>query len=125
MNRRDFLTRAAMVAGLLAVDPEFMLWQPTRARIVVPPLPTLLFHKDAFAFTMGDVFSVEGVFARNPITRELTPHPQLFVVTRDVQAGQPISVDLVHPRIDRTLGPRKVRPIMTGKVIAHTEILGG
>lgn len=35
MNRRDFLTRAAMLAGQLAVDPEFLLWTP-KPMITVP-----------------------------------------------------------------------------------------
>lgn len=30
MNRRDFLTRAVVAATALAIDPEELLWKPTK-----------------------------------------------------------------------------------------------
>lgn len=38
MNRRDFLTRAAMLAGLIAVDPELLIWTP-KSMVVVLAMP--------------------------------------------------------------------------------------
>lgn len=36
-SRRDFLRRAALAAGLLAIDPKELLWRPTKKIFIPPP----------------------------------------------------------------------------------------
>ena len=42
-NRRDFLRSAIAAVGMLAVDPEELLWRPTKT-IFIPPPRKLVFY---------------------------------------------------------------------------------
>lgn len=66
MNRRDFLTRVMMLAGAIAVDPEFLLWTP-KSMITVPEMPSVLFvdYGHADDYVMGILRVGETRFAIN------------------------------------------------------------
>lgn len=46
MNRREWLQRAAIAAGVLAVDPERLLWEPGKKTIFIPPVLPYLTEED-------------------------------------------------------------------------------
>jgi len=76
-------------------DPEKALWKPNRrgflsmfiAAAVAPMLPDVLPLKswpDGFAsLRKGDVITISGVFAVNPLSYTQTGHLQQFVITED------------------------------------------
>lgn len=52
-----------------------------------------------WALSVGDCFSIEGVYAINPITYARTNRHQLFVATQAVEAGEFIDEDSVWPKL--------------------------
>lgn len=83
MNRREFL--AALGLGAAAVTFNGLPWpEPTPIVDGVVGAPTVSL---AEAFRVGDVFTIEGRYAVNPITREATRHLQTFVVTSVTDGG--------------------------------------
>ncbi len=52
----------------------------------------------------GDLFTIEGVYAVNPMTYATTKMLQKFVVTADVTSGEYLDEDVIYPRI-MTAGP--------------------
>ena len=51
------------------------------------------------ALQRGDVFTIEGVHAINPITSQRTTRLQQFVVTWDVAGGSFVDEDVVYPTV--------------------------
>ena len=89
MNRRDFLTRLGFgtigaAAAALTFDVEKLLWVAGEKTIFIPPAPVLSSNT---ALAAGDVFTIDGVFAVNPITMRPTTLLQRFVITDNVSSG--------------------------------------
>lgn len=123
MNRRDFIARllggAAGAALAATVDLEQLLWVP-KPIITVPAMPTrLAFHPDAFKLALGDLFTLDGRFAVNPVTGETTKHPQYFVVTSVTESGGEFWPPIVTEGRYRTVGGHggsmQARPILIGE----------
>lgn len=87
MDRRSFLralgfgTVAAAAAATSVLDLEKLLWVPGEKTICIPPPSTL-----GVALTRGDIFTIDGVFAVNPLTLKPTGFLKQFVVTADVRS---------------------------------------
>lgn len=125
MDRRAFLRRlgfgtvAAAAAATGVLDLERLLWVPGEKTIFVPPPPTI--EPLSFGLTRGDIFTIEGQFAFNPVTRRQTKHLQQFVVVSDVIAGTTLNVERVYPSVvlpDRKpISGRRVKPFRVGQTI--------
>lgn len=119
MNRRAFLTAVAAAIPAFGLDPERLLWRPGQRSyfdIVKPVSPGWTLSG---ALTKGDILTIQGVFAVNPITREETGHLMQFVVLDDVQGiiepaqmwphmrgpGDPYQTVSRVPTSDDALGP--------------------
>ena len=100
----------ALLGGIAAastLDPERLLWVPGAKAISIPPTPKLAFAKDAFevvgqglgVLKRGDVVTISGKFAFDPITRRETNVPQYFMVT----SAEPL---IFQP------GPRFINPAL-------------
>jgi len=123
MNRRAFLATLATAAAGLALDPERLLWVPGAKTIFMPAeKPSLV---SSCALKRGDVITLSGVFAVNPMTGEEQPYTQQFVITSDVSYGD-VPVSLLCPRpidagpyrnVNRFSGRHAVQPLFTGKEI--------
>ncbi len=100
LRRLGFGTVAAAAAASGVLDLEKLLWVPGEKTIFVPPVIAPLGE----TLTIGDVFTIEGVFALNPLTYQATKYPQQFVVTETVRSGQLLAVNQVCPR-PMTAGP--------------------
>jgi hypothetical protein len=83
MNRRAFLERllagAAGTALAATLDVDKLLWQPGARTIFLPPPPQII----GPFLRRGDVFTIAGRYAWNPITRQPLPYLQQFVATED------------------------------------------
>ncbi len=103
MNRRTFLTRlgfgtvAAAAAATGAIDIERLLWVPSEKTIFIPSPQTIAPLGEMLR--MGDIFSIEGYYATNPITGKKLGILQHFIVTSTVSAGDVLPVEKVFPRI--------------------------
>lgn len=91
MTRRDLL-RLLLAAPIAAsLDVEKLLWVP-KPIVVVPAMPKLMFHRDAFAMVaaaldIGDVFTIEGRYAIDPVTRIQVRLLQKWVVTDKIMSN--------------------------------------
>lgn len=118
MNRRKFLaglgfgTVAAAAAASGVLDVERLLWTPDERTIFLPPAIAPLSE----ALTIGDVFTIDGVFAVNPLTRKAMSHLQIFVATRNVSGV--LTADRVLPRMFETGQYQNVSrsPVVGGKI---------
>ena len=130
MNRRTFLrVLGAGVGGaaVAAVDPDLLRWVPGARTYFDIQRPSGLWVSEAL--NRGDLFTIEGVYAMNPVTMRQTPHLQYFTVTTDVVGQSALPRDVVYPSL-RTRGAyanvsvdpytapgrRAVRPILIGAV---------
>lgn len=143
IDRRAFLRRlgvgtvAAAAAAIGVLDVEKLLWVPGEKTIFIPPPPTIA--PLGISLIRGDVFTIEGVYAVNPLTYKTLPLLQRFVITADVTAGRPLMERDVIPRL-LTGGPyqtvsaspvreskidgRLIKPLMWGEVLAETTHSG-
>ena len=106
VNRRGFLQRiGAAVVGL------------TLARVlpgIAPVPPTLTTPPGIYtagALQRGDVFTIAGRYAVNPVTLRATDQLKLFVVTSDVDAGL-VPAAVIYP------------PILTAGAYMNTHVSG-
>lgn len=139
MNRRAFLARlgfgtvAAAAAATGALDLERLLWTPGEKTIFLPPAISPL----AEAFTMGDVFTIEGVYHLDTMTYKPTSELKLFLFTHNVSGV--LMAETVHPRIitagpymnvsrspvvDGKIDGRRVKPVMVGRTVAVATFTG-
>ena len=98
LTRRGFIVRLGAAAIALAIARHL-------PGIASPPL-TITPPEGVYAgesFQRGDMFTLEGRYAMNPITQKPTGVLQRFVVTADVTAG-PVPEELIYPRL-MTSGP--------------------
>jgi hypothetical protein len=59
MNRRDFFNRIAMFAGAMVLDPEELLWTPSKKIFIPPYAPIydlLVFRMNRSVQLMADQF---------------------------------------------------------------------
>lgn len=77
MNRRAFV-KALLGATAAATVLSKVEW------LADAQLPRWARSAAAEALTLGDVFSIQGVYAVNPVTYQVTEHLQKFVITADV-----------------------------------------
>lgn len=111
MNRRTFLRwiagTAAGVALAPALDLDRLLWEPEKKTIFIPAPPKVA------VFQVGDIITIEGQYAINPMTGQYTAHSQQFVVTADVYGGATVTVQPYQPPVSQ----RRVRPVLMGKTV--------
>lgn len=81
MDRRYFLKLLAAVPALAAL-PVSDLWKQ------VAPSGPISRWPASQDLTVGDLFTIEGVYDIHPITRETMPFLKYFVVTQDTKAGE-------------------------------------
>lgn len=114
MNRRAFLAGAAAIAAAAVLDPERLLWVPGAKTFFLPspkPEPVIA----ACAFHRGDVITINGLYARHPITDRELPFLARFIVTDDVQGGTIVNAKLwppVTPQQKEREGRRFAKPVM-------------
>lgn len=107
MKRRDFLKTLGVAAGAVAFGGVTSFDTPAAA--------------DAFleeAFQVGDVFTIDGYCAFNPLTRERTTYLQTFVVTAIAESGDvtadisfsPYLYDVPTKHRKRSVGGRTYAP---------------
>ncbi len=102
LSRRSFLGLLGAGTAAMVLDPEALLWRPGQRTIFIPKPARVI---ASAALRPGDVFTVAGRFAINPLTLEPVQtrsglrFPQQFVVTEDVRAGQEILARSVCPHI--------------------------
>ena len=87
MNRRHFLRTLATVAAGVVLDPEMLLWRPGVKTIFLPPPQSLLAPCN---LTRGDIFTVEGVYAINPMTLDVLLYEKQCVITANVRQGESV-----------------------------------
>lgn len=91
LNRRGFIGALAAAAAGLAIDPERLLWTPSAKRIFLPsPAPSLW---SSTSLAVGDIFTIQGIYAKNPATGRNTGVPAHFVITANVTSGD---IDPAH-----------------------------
>lgn len=131
MNRRSFLALLASGVAGAALDPERLLWTPGARTIFVPPADGWTREGRILVsepFTRGDIFTIEGVFATNPVTGRQTKHLQRFVVTADVN-GPTITVEKIHPPPPSWLAvspkTRRARGVLVGQTVQTIDFHRG
>lgn len=55
MDRRRFLNALTLGAAALAIDPERLLWAPTKTIFVPKPVAGLAFHRNAFCLSVAEL----------------------------------------------------------------------
>ncbi len=63
MNRREWLQHAAISAGLMAVDPERLLWEPGRKTFFIPKANddlSIRYIRDWTELNLNQAFEVAG-----------------------------------------------------------------
>lgn len=109
MNRRAFLATLTAAAAGLALDPEQLLWRPGAKTIFLPSArPTICTSQQLI---IGDVFTISGVYAVNPLTLQWTGRLQQFVITFDATAGSDVPITNISPIPARLVGRGLVEPL--------------
>lgn len=129
LHRLGFGTVAAAAAATGVFDVEKILWVPGEKRIFIPPPPTIAALEETLS--IGDIFTIGGRYAINPITRKTTDVLQQFVVTATIQSGEYLETANSAPRpffsgpyrnvskpVESLIDGREVTPLMTGKTIS-------
>jgi len=120
MDRRAFLRTlglGAAVAAGMAVDPERLGWVKGARTFFLPaPNPILVFD----GLTIGDIFTIDGYFAVNPLNGRELSVPQTFVVT-DVASSSflPRQLYFEGPKAMPIPVPskRQVKPVLVGRTV--------
>lgn len=94
ISRRGFLTA---VAGLVAA-PALLEAAPETLDIYREGGDAAAFSWNEQTLQKGDIFTIEGVYALNPLTYQATAHLQQFVVTADV-SGVSVPIEAIYPRM--------------------------
>ena len=113
MNRRAFIGLFSAAAAGLALDPERLLWVPGAKTFFLPTSAPYL--ASSMALKCGDIFTISGVFAVNPVT----------VIMSDVSAGD-VALTHVYPQprhegpyrnVNHFGGKNTIQPMCVGKII--------
>jgi hypothetical protein len=123
LSRRGLLGTLFGAASSAVLDPERALWQPG-AKTISIPAPVVL---KPIGFTVGDVFTIDGVYSINPITRSSTGMLRQFVVTQsglhatlsgmEFHPSIQVNGQYANSLVERRRGPMRPNPIMMGKTI--------
>lgn len=102
MNRRGFLSALATLAAGAALDPDFLKWEAGARKFFDMAGPRL----DDWSYgcetlRRGDLVTIQGVFAVDPVTGLTLKVPQVFVITEDTNELRRLTT---HPPIIRPLG---------------------
>lgn len=101
ITRRGFLSALAVAVAGSTLDPERLLWVPGAKTIFLPPVKSVTRMTRVLvapsAMKIGDIFTLNGVFAIEPTTLTPTKQLQQFVVTSDVTLGAPVTMALWPP----------------------------
>jgi hypothetical protein len=90
MDRRTFFRSMGVLAGAFALDPEELLWRPTK-KIFIPP--------DKTAFALIEARMNEAVRKMTEaLAREIYQPSPLFIALQDGKAGEYIGARLIPPR---------------------------
>lgn len=92
MDRRWFLRALGAAAVGAVLDPEKLLWVPGQKTIFLPSPAVVQWNPLVEAgfdagFVVGDVFTMSGKYAINPVTGRSTGHLQQFIV-KNVTSGR-------------------------------------
>lgn len=90
MNRRDFVKALLGTAAAAVVLPQIERLLPMQLA------PTWV--QGAESLTVGDVFTIEGVYAVQPITKSPTAFLQRFIIASDVTSDD-YTEPSIYPRI--------------------------
>ncbi len=105
MNRRDFIK--ALGFGAAAVTFGSALASSANTLIT----PEWVATEATTSLAVGDIFTIAGVHAVNPITRQSTAHLQQFVITAVV--GDDISISPSVTSVGHVISPSLVTPLGT------------
>lgn len=79
MNRRNFIHMLSAGAfGAMTLDVDKLLWVPGKKTIFLPPVKPVL---SLPGLSVGDIFTIDGVFVQHPVTGQTLRYLQDFVVT--------------------------------------------
>lgn len=115
ISRRGFLGALSAFAATAVLDPEMLLWKPGAKTIFLPTRQPAAMS--LHGVQVGDVFTIDGVWAINPSTAYPTGVLQQFVVTSADQ------VTLTSPGIGRAVGTYGIEPV--ARIVGSNECLNG
>jgi len=101
MNRRDFVKALGLGAAAVAFGPAI-------ASSAVEAVSTGWASTE---LAIGDIFTIAGVHAVNPVTRQTTAHLQQFVITAIV--GSDISISPSVTSVGHVISPSLITPLGT------------
>lgn len=91
MNRRSFFRSMGILAGTMALDPEQLLWKPTK-KIFIPSEKTilaLLEEKMAVAMATMSRMLAEEIYRPSPV----------FIALTSGGPGDIIEAELINPKL--------------------------
>ena len=107
VTRRGFFGAIAAAAVGLALDPDRLLWVPGQKTIFLPSVRQATSVEMAELLRPGDVFTISGHYARNPLTRQLTEYLQDFVVV----STEGNRVNFASPSLPKVGRKAKAQPV--------------
>jgi hypothetical protein len=121
VNRRRFLQFVAAGLAGAAVDVDKLLWQPGKKSIFdlgAHVAPTDVIANEVPFLLPGDIFTISGVWVRNPVTgREIIGQLQRFMTTALINGGESVDFKFIYPRPHRRLRRTDyVTPLTVGAV---------
>lgn len=133
MNRRGFLGAIGAALAGATLDPERLLWRPGAKVIsIARPIVQRWSLNTSNAMQPGDIFTIAGFYATNPVTGLSTTMLREFVVTQPVESGP---IEDYFPKIvpngpwqnvsaegsPRKIEARRYRPSFVGMKIYDTN----
>lgn len=101
LSRRGFIGGLAGLAGVLFSAPVLESFKASESATPAVPLEKAVWSSPE-AFAKGDVFTIAGRYAINPVTQRSTGVLQRFVVTSTATAGE------LAARVDPPMCPRLI-----------------
>jgi hypothetical protein len=111
MNRRGFLKSLCTAAVALTLSRTLPGIAGEPLALPEPPSKAVLFQK-------GDVVTIEGRYAINPVTRKSTGYPQQFVIIEDIYEGES---DVTLFPAAGNIAPSRLSPVLIGNAIGDWQ----